>query len=112
PMLHNLIGQTVGKYQIVAPLGQGGMAHVYKAYQPNLDRYVAIKVLHSHLLDQEHFVNRFEQEASLIARLRHPHIVQVYDSDVHDELYYIVMEYIEGPTLKAELDGRRKEPEP
>ena len=68
-MLQNLIGQTIGKYQIVAPLGQGGMAHVYKAYQPNLDRYVAIKVLHSHLLDQAHFVSRFEQEASLIARL-------------------------------------------
>lgn len=110
-MLQNLIGQTIGKYQIVAPLGQGGMAHVYKAYQPNLDRYVAIKVLHSHLLDQAHFVSRFEQEASLIARLRHPHIVQVYDSDVSDALYYIVMEYIEGPTLKAELDGRRKERE-
>jgi WD40 repeat protein/serine/threonine protein kinase len=84
------------------------MARVYKAYQSSLDRYVAIKVLHSHLAGDKDFVERFEQEATAVARLRHPNIVQVYDYDSIDELYYIVMEFVEGPTLKAELSERIK----
>ncbi len=102
----NLIGQTIGKYHIVAQLGRGGMAEVYKAYQPGLDRYVALKVMYSHLADDQDFVGRFEREAAAVARLRHPNIVQVYDFDVQDSRYYMVMEFIEGPTLKAELKER------
>jgi len=82
------------------------MAEVYKGYQPGLDRYVAIKVLHSHLADDEDFIGRFEREAAAVARLRHPNIVQVHDFDVEGDLYYMVMEFIEGPTLKAELRER------
>ncbi len=102
----DLTGQTIGKYRIVAQLGRGGMAQVYKAYQPGLDRYVALKVLRSHLADDRDFIGRFEREAAAVARLRHPNIVQVYDFDVEGDQYYMVMEYVEGPTLKAELKER------
>lgn len=104
--MNDLVGRTVGKYRIVARLGRGGMAEVYKAYQPGLNRYVAIKVLHGHLADDEDFIGRFEREATAVARLRHPNIVQVYDFDVESGLYYMVMEFVEGPTLKAELKER------
>ncbi|MGD8807579.1 MAG: protein kinase, partial [Chloroflexota bacterium] len=104
----DLIGRTLGKYQIVVRVGVGGMARVYKAYQANLDRYVALKVLHSHLAEETDFVERFEREATAVARLRHPGIVQVFDYDIQDDLYYIVMEFIDGPTLKAEIIERQK----
>ncbi len=102
----DLIGKTLGKYQIVVRVGRGGMARVYKAYQASLDRYVAIKVLHTHLAEEGDFVKRFEREATGVARLRHPHIVQVFDYDKEEDLYYIVMEFVEGPTLKAEIAER------
>ncbi len=101
-----LTGQTLGKYKLFARLGKGGMARVYKAYQPNLDRYVAVKVMHSHLAEEAEFVSRFEREASAVAHLRHPHIVQVFDFDNEHNTYYMVMEFIEGPTLKTELEER------
>jgi WD40 repeat protein/serine/threonine protein kinase len=104
----DLIGRTLGKYQIVARVGHGGMARVYKAYQSSLDRYIALKVLHSHLAEETDFVGRFEREATAVARLRHPNIVQVFDYDVADDLYYIVMEFVEGPSLKAEISERLK----
>ena len=104
--MDSLVGRTVGKYQIVSPLSEGGMAKVYKAYQPSLDRYVAIKVLHGQIAEKANFVARFEREASAVARLRHPNIVQVHDFDSEDDLYYMVMELIEGPTLRAELRER------
>ncbi|UCG25867.1 MAG: serine/threonine-protein kinase PknK, partial [Chloroflexota bacterium] len=104
----DLIGKTLGKYQIVVRVGRGGMARVYKAYQASLDRYVALKVLHTHLAEEANFVERFEREATAVARLRHPGIVQVFDYDVEEDYYYIVMEFIEGPTLKAELSERAK----
>jgi tRNA A-37 threonylcarbamoyl transferase component Bud32 len=104
--MNDLVGRTLSKYRIVARLGRGGMAEVYKAYQPGLNRYVAIKVLHSHLADDEDFIGRFEREATAVARLRHPHIVQVFDFDFEEGLYFMVMEFVEGPTLKAELKER------
>ncbi len=103
-----MIGTTLGKYRLVAQLGRGGMAEVFKAYQPSLDRYVAIKVLHPQFADDDGFVERFEQEAALVARLRHPNIVQVYDFDVEGDRYFMVMELIEGPTLTAELEERTR----
>src|SRR5439155_23692390 len=95
----------LGKYDIVERLGRGGMAEVYKAYQPSLDRYVAIKLLHPFLADDAEFKDRFEREARNAARLRHPNIVQVYDFEYDDESesYYMVMELIEGKTLKDHL---------
>jgi tetratricopeptide (TPR) repeat protein len=99
----DLTGRTLGKYQIIERLGRGGMADVYRAYQPGLDRLVAVKVMHSHLAEEAGFITRFQREAKAIARLRHPYIVQVIDFDVQDDVYYMVMEYIEGSTLKEWL---------
>ena len=79
-----LSGQTIGKYRVVEHLGRGGMAEVYKAYQPNLDRYVALKLMHAFLAADQDFIARFEREAKNVAALRHPNIVQVYDFDVHN----------------------------
>jgi len=101
-----MTGETLGKYRLTTQLGTGGMAEVYKAYQPGLDRYVAIKVLYPHYADDSGFVERFEREAALVARLRHPNIVQVFDFDVEDGRYYMVMELIEGPTLSSEVYER------
>ena len=98
-----MIGKTIGKYRITDHLGRGGMAEVYKAYQPNLDRYVAIKLMHAFLADEKEFLARFEREAKVVATLRHPNIVQVYDFDVAEGVYYMVMEFINGDTLKARL---------
>lgn len=103
-----MIGTTLGKYRLISQLGSGGMAEVYKAYQPGLDRYVAVKIMHPHFAEHPGFVKRFEREAALVARLRHPNIVQVFDFDVDMEkdLYYMVMELIEGPTLSTEIYER------
>ena len=73
--MENLSGRSFGVYRIVEPLGAGGMASVYKAYQPSVDRYVALKVLPSHLARDRQFLGRFEQEAKALANLQHPHIL-------------------------------------
>jgi len=99
----NMAGRTLGKYRLTERLGRGGMAEVYRAYQPNLERDVAIKVMHSYLAEDENFVGRFKREAKAVAQLRHPHIVQVYDFDIEDDTYYMVMEYIAGETLKERI---------
>ncbi|MBN1428365.1 MAG: serine/threonine protein kinase [Anaerolineae bacterium] len=105
----SLEGKTLGKYRILEPLGRGGMAQVYRAYHPQLDRYVAIKVLRSDLMQEEEFLGRFKREAKAVAALRHPNIVQVFDFDfdVEDDLYYMVMELMEGDTLRAYLSSCR-----
>ncbi|MGF1504899.1 MAG: protein kinase [Anaerolineae bacterium] len=92
-------------------LGRGGMADVYKAYQPGMDRYVAIKVMHPHLAYDDDFVARFQREARSVANLHHPNIVQVFDFDVEDdETYYMVMEYVEnGTSLKDMLQDLASE---
>ncbi len=102
-----LQGQTLGKYRILEPLGRGGMAQVYKAYHPTLDRYAAIKVLRSDLVEEAEFLARFQREARSVASLRHPNIVQVFDFNVKDDLYYMVMELLEGDTLKSHLNSFR-----
>ncbi|MBK8026306.1 MAG: protein kinase [Chloroflexi bacterium] len=97
--------RKLGKYEVIERLGRGGMAEVYRAYHPSLDRFVAIKVLHPFLADDPEFKSRFEKEARNIARLKHPNIVGVYDfeNDAVSESYYMVMELIEGMTLKDML---------
>lgn len=97
------IGENVGPYRIVEQLGQGGMATVYKAYHPALDRYVAIKVLHPAFLEDPNFLARFNREAKVVARLEHPNIVPIYDYADHKGQPYLVMKFIEGETLKARL---------
>jgi len=101
--MHSMQGQVLGSYHIMEPLGWGGMAEVYRAYHPQLDRHVAVKVLRSDLVSDEGFLARFRREARAIAALRHPNIVQVYDLNVQDGVYYMVMELLEGDTLKSHL---------
>ena len=102
-----LTGKQLGNYRVLAALGQGGMAKVYKGYQPLLDRYVAIKVLAAHFASDEEFRARFQREAAAIARLRHSNIVQVHDFGVEGQVYYMVMEYIAGDTLKSRMRAAR-----
>jgi eukaryotic-like serine/threonine-protein kinase len=98
------IGRTLGgRYRIDALLGQGGMSAVYKANDPNLKRVVAVKLIHAHLSSDPTFVFRFESEASAVASLRHPNIVQVYDFNNDSGVYYMVLEFIPGETLQDRL---------
>ena len=106
-MTPSLEGQTIGKYRVLEALGRGGMAQVFRAYHPQLDRYVAIKVLRSDLVEHDEFLGRFRREAHAVSGLRHPNIVQVFDFDVQDEQYYMVMELLEGDTLRAKLNEYR-----
>lgn len=98
-----LVGRKLGAHLVTELLGQGGMARVYKGRHEALQREVALKVLLTHLADTEEFRERFRREAQAVAMLRHPHIVQVYDFGVQDELYYMAMEYVTGGTLKDRL---------
>jgi serine/threonine protein kinase len=103
------IGQRLsGRYQIDELLGQGGMSAVYKATDPNLKRVVAVKMIHAHLSDQHDFVRRFEEEAAAVAQLRHSNIVQVYDFNHDDGIYYIVLEFVPGETLQDRLKRLNK----
>ncbi len=100
----NWIGQKIGgRYEIKELLGEGGMSAVYRAYDPNLRRDVALKLIHSHLSRQAEFVRRFEEEAAAVAQLRHENIVQVFDFSHDDDLYYIVFEFIDGESLQQRI---------
>jgi ligand-binding sensor domain-containing protein len=98
--MQQYIGMRLGAYQIVDQIGQGGMATVFQAYQPSMDRYVAIKILPSHFTEDESFMGRFTQEARTLARLEHPHILPVHEYGEQDGIPYLVMRYVEGGTLK------------
>ncbi len=99
-----LIGTMLGNYRILALLGQGGMARVYRARQENLDREVAVKVLPPWFAADQNFVRRFNQEARLVANLSHPNIVTVHDASEYRGHLYIVMQLVDGGTLKQRLD--------
>jgi serine/threonine protein kinase len=94
------LADRIPGYRITAKIGQGGMGAVYKGIQLSLDREVAIKVLTSKLSKNPNMVTRFEREAAALAKLNHPNLVGIHERGNHDGLYYIVMEYIEGPTLR------------
>lgn len=97
-------GRTIGgRYIIESLLGRGGMSSVYKAVDPNLQRTVAVKIIHPHLSEHPEFVKRFEQEAAAVARLRHPNIMLVHDFNHDGGVYYIVFEYIAGNPLDRRL---------
>ncbi|HEU0297788.1 MAG TPA: serine/threonine-protein kinase [Anaerolineales bacterium] len=96
-------GQMLGAYRIIGKIGQGGMATVYKAYQPSMDRHVAIKVLPGQLADSPEFVKRFQQEARIIARLEHPHILPVFDFGEDNGITFFVMRYFDAGTLKDKM---------
>lgn len=93
------------RYQIEAILGRGGMSSVYRAYDPNLQRKVAVKIIHQHLTDNPEFIKRFEREAALVAQMRHEHIVQVHDFNHDGDVYYMVLELIAGETLAKRLEA-------
>ena len=100
-------GQKINdRYEIIKSIGEGGMANVYLAYDTILDRNVAIKVLRGDLANDEKFVRRFQREALSASSLSHPNIVAMYDVGEDNGLYYIVMEYVEGKTLKQLLKKR------
>lgn len=103
--MEDLTGRQFGPYQVVAPLGEGGMAAVYKAYQPAMERYVAVKILPRHFADDAQFVARFQREAKLLAQLQHPHILPVFDSGQADGYSYIVMPLVQAGTLTDLLGG-------
>ncbi len=94
------------RYQIIKTLGEGGMANVYLAHDTILDRNVAVKVLRGDLASDEKFVRRFQREALSASSLSHPNIVEMYDVGEDDGQYYIVMEYVDGKTLKQVLKQR------
>src|SRR5215813_9844220 len=99
-----VLGMRLGRYEIRERLGIGGMAVVYRGWDTNLEREVAVKVLHDHLAAEAGFKERFEREAKVVAKLNHPNIVQIYDFDVTEAndlpVYYMVMTYITGRSLK------------
>ena len=100
-------GQKInGRYEIIKNIGEGGMANVYLAQDTILDRKVAVKVLRGDLSSDDKFIRRFEREALSVSNLSHPNIVEVYDVGVEEGSHYIVMEYIEGKTLKQLLKKR------
>ena len=99
-----IIGENVGPYRLIEKLGKGGMATVFKAYHPSLDRYVAIKALHPAFMEHPGFIDRFEREAKVVAKLDHPNIVPIFDFSEHEDRPYLVLKYVRGETLKARLE--------
>ena len=103
------IGMFLGnRYEIISKIGSGGMADVYKAKCHKLNRFVAIKVLKPEFSQDQSFVSKFRMEAQSAACLSHPNIVNIYDVGEENGIYYIVMELIEGITLKKYIERRKK----
>ncbi len=97
-MAKDWIGQRLGNYQLVSLLGRGGFAEVYLGQHVRLSKQAAIKVLHTHLPEEE--IERFEQEAKTIAELEHPHIVRILDFDVSNGIPFLVMDYCPDGSLR------------
>lgn len=102
-----LIGSHLGTYEILGLIGSGGMGEVYRAHDPNLDRNVAVKVLPAGFAKDEKRLRRFKREARILASLSHPNLVQVFDAGEQDGHPYLVMELLEGRTLRALLNEGR-----
>ena len=100
----HLSGKSLGQYQIIEPIGSGGTAQIYRAYQASVKRDVVVKVLSPSFRDEPGFVERFAQEVDVIAHLQHPHIIQVYDFGEQDGDVYIVMAYMRGGTLADRIE--------
>jgi len=106
-----VIGTKLGPYEITEEIGKGGMATVYRAYQPSMDRHVAIKVIRASMLGDSVGRDRFTREAKLVAKLEHPHLLPVYDFDGAHDPPYIVMRFLEGGTLKQVMEADPLPPE-
>src|SRR6185503_9917393 len=96
-------GTRLGPYEILSPLGAGGMGEVYKAADTRLNRTVAIKVLPEHFSENAEMKQRFEREAQTIAALNHPHICTLYDVGQQDSVHFLVMEHLEGESLAQRI---------
>ena len=96
-------GSRLGFYEILAPLGAGGMGEVYKARDTRLGRTVAVKILPKHIAQREDLRERFEREARAVSKLKHPHICVLHDISQHEDQRFMVLEYLEGETLAARL---------
>jgi serine/threonine-protein kinase len=106
-----MIGKILGKrYELIEKIGEGGMGLVYKAKCHLLNRYVAVKILKPELTADEEFINKFRKESQSSASLSHPNIVNIYDVGLEDGIYYIVMEYVKGKTLKDIIKERAPMP--
>ena len=106
------LGTTLGPYEVLSPIGAGGMGEVYKARDTRLGRTFAIKVLPEHVASDPDLKQQFEREAKTISSLNHPHICTLYDIGEQDGIDFLVMEYLEGDTLAkrrwcAEMTDRR-----
>lgn len=97
-----------GRYEIIEEIGSGGMAQVYKARCNVLNRFVAIKVLKEEFTDDQDFIDKFKQESMSVAKLNHKNIVNVYDTGVDDNIYYIVMELVSGITLNELIEEKKR----
>ena len=105
----NVEGRLIAnRYEIIKKVGTGGMATVYKAKCHVLNRFVAIKILRDEFTTDQEFIKRFNSEAQAVASLTHPNIVSVYDVGNEGNLYYIVMELIQGKTLKEVIQDDRR----
>src|SRR5688572_22500477 len=98
-----LYGQMLGPYEIEAPLGAGGMGEVYRGRDTRLGRLVALKVLRASEASDPHLLRRLTREAKAISQLNHPHICTLFDVGSHEDISFLVMEYLEGETLAARL---------
>src|SRR6266481_4468164 len=99
-------GTRLGPYEILSPIGAGGMGEVYRARDTRLDRTVAVKVLPEHLSSNPQLRERFDREAKAISSLSHPHICPLYDVGHQEGIDYLVMEHLEGETLAQRLKKR------
>jgi serine/threonine protein kinase len=104
--IDNLVGRSIGQYQLVELMGVGAMGAVYRAYQTTLEREVAVKLLPSSLASQPDYVARFNREAKIAASLEHPHIVPLHDYGTKNGMSYLVMRYLSGGTLAHRLNQR------
>jgi serine/threonine protein kinase len=105
-LLQVQVGGRLGKYVILSELGRGGMAVVFKAHQPDLDRLVAIKVLFGSVL-QKRFIDRFQAEARSVAKMNHPNVIRIFEVGEQNGVHYLVMEYIQGMDLLAFLHEKK-----
>ena len=105
-----MIGERLGRWTIQKELGHGGMGRVYLAQEDNTGRQAALKILVADLALEPGFLQRFQREIETLKQLSHPNIVSFYESGLEDGKYFYAMEYVDGPSLEAVLETRRRLP--